>query len=114
MVGRSTPVAIGELVSLTGANVTCAYEHARYVDFRPKQPCTPQQARQPPLGQLDFSEAADFLFFKANAHFRFYIPTKSPPHPSLTEIWVKPKPTDDVSAVEAISLIRHMTSHGRE
>ena len=44
-------------------------------------------------------------FLKVYTHFHFYIPTNGPPHPSLTDVWITPKASDDVFTTETLGLI---------
>lgn len=44
-------------------------------------------------------------FLKPYTHFRFYIPIKGPPHPSLTDVWITPENKDDVFTTETLGLV---------
>ena len=47
---------------------------------------------------------ADSLL-KPFTHYRFFIPTKGPPHPSLTDVWITPWDAGNVFTIETLGSI---------
>ena len=72
----------------------------------------PSPADVPNLGSGLASGWIEWLFpyrakslVKPYTHFRFYIPTGGPPHPSLTDVWIAPESTNEVFTTESLGFI---------